>query len=969
MGSLDGMPRRPDMTSARPRIRSCPGLNQASGNLVGHLVGNLAAVRRPASGILAAAIAAGTLSTSGFAQGTGGRLPDPRRGVEVATWLETWLEESGQAGSGAEVGAEVGAKIDRLDAVWTAHESYLDAVERLRDGEIESWLERFKEESFGPATPDADDALDRAARQAAEHRRLFDRLAALEEAFWAETATAANLDEAALELLRARAVRERALDLQARRRFFGGVDPIDLAGLIERLDATPAEETSIRARLADHDRRLAEALAVAVESEFESSIRRAEQRIAFERADADRQAAIEAEIAAAAEEGRRPDLDSIVAEMVVDGLDVERPNARGADALLAQQLASLERLRGAISDERLSMLLAKLRHGGGDPLGGLFRTTIDPKIEAGEIDAETAAAIDAIREAYYRERAMLALELARLEGASRGGSMIVVGRAGIESRPESDALRLEELRRRLGHELPQQVRDRLSGVLQLEELEAQRRAAAARARPGRGGEMIVEGPGGGVGTLTLESVPAEGVEFGVAVVATLEDAVTGEVGAVEFAEPVVMSITVDGDGTLVFGGSAPNAPPLRPISRERFELVLADVALADELRVVADQLRLDASDRFEAILAELKRALEADAAAERPGHDGPAAVPVGGGRGADLERIDAALRECLEADRAMFESLEALLEAEAVERLAIWRDAREAELLAVVSGLREGRFDPDLAGTGPPWEPAHARLDAISLLLEAVPDAMGRPELREAIANHVRLHRDDLDRHWNTLRSLVPEIREARAELFSTMPFVAEGGDPETLMASMQDRQRRMFDADRQVRDARAAAARFMREELDRLGGFVPEDRRAAYLAAVRRAAWPDAVSSMPAVSALETARDLVGEDEPRRLELAAIERRYLAESDRLFTMLDALETPRRRRAEAADLGGFSPEPMGRWRSLSGRLRFRHGELDFETIRRLRNLVGPKAAAQIPWPAAGRRAAAPGGATLQFSGG
>jgi hypothetical protein len=483
--------------------------------------------------------------------------------------------------------------------------------------------------------------------------------------------------------------------------------------------------------------------------------------------------------------------------------------------------------------------------------------------------------------------------------------------------------------------------------------------------------MIVEGAGDGAGTFTVEVLPAEGVQFfGVtAAVGTLEDDEMGEVGAFEMSGPVVMSITVDDDGTLVFGSSAPNAPPLRPISRERFELVLADVALADELRVVADQLRLDASDRFEAILAELKRALEADAAADRPDNGGPAAMPLGGGRGADLERIDAALRGCLEADRAMFESLEALLEEEGIERLAIWQDAREAELLAVVSGLREGRFDPDLAGTGPPWEPAHARLEAISLLLEAVPDAMGRPELREALAIHVRLHRDDLDRNWNALRSLVPELREARAELFSTTPFVAEGGDPETLMTSMQERQRRMIDAERRVRDSQSATARFMREELDRLGGMVPEDRRAAYLAAVRRAAWPDVVPSMPAVSALETARELVGDDEPRRLELAAIERRYLAESDRLFAMLEELEMPRRRNPENADLGGFSPELMGRWQSLSGRLRFRHGELDFATVRGVRDLVGPEAAAQIPWPAAGRRAGVPGGATFEFFGG
>jgi len=942
------------MTSARPRTRSCQGPNQASGNLVGHLVGNLvgnlAAVRRPASGVLAAAIAAGTLSTSGFAQGTGGRLPDPRRGAEVAAWLE----ESGLDGS------KPGA--DRLDAVWTAHETYLAAVERLRDGQIETWLERYPEEQFGPPEIAAD-ALDRAARQAAEHRRLFDRLAALEEAFWAEAAAAANLDETALELLRTRAVRKRALDLQARRRFFGGVDPIDLAGLIERLDATPEEEASIRERLADHDRRLAEALAVAVESEFESSIRRAEQRIAFERADADRRAAIETEVAAATEEGRRPDLDAIVAEMVVDGLDVERPNARGADALLAQQLASLERLRGAIADERLAILLAKLNHGGGDPLGRLFRGPIDDKIASGDIDPETAEAIAAIREAYYRERTMLAFELARLEGTSRRVRLTIVGGDGTDQSLEPDADRLEELRSRLGNELPQQVRDRLSGLLQLEELETNRRAANLPGRGGRGA-VFIGGAAEAAGTIDIEVIQGAPIEFATTTVVASVDDTFEEGRTFQISGPIVMSLAVGEGGELVFGTPEPTVPPFRPISVELFERVLADVALGEDLLIVAEQLRLDASDRFETTLAELRDVLksESDVAKAR----GPGApIPFASGRGANLERIDAALRECLDADRVMFESLESLLDAEAVERLAMWRNARAAELLAVASGLRDGRFDPDLGGATPPWEPAYLRLEALGLLFDAVPDATARPELRPLLEEHVRRHRDELDRHWNSLRSLVPELREARSELFSGPSLVAEGGDPEALMATMQARQRRLHEAERRMRENRSSSSRFMRDELDRLAGAVPADRRATYLATVRRAAWPDVVPSMPAVSAIETARELVGDDEPRRLELAAIEGRYLAESDLLFTMLEDLEALPRRPLETHDLGGFSPELMGRWQSLSGRLRFRHGELDFETVRTLRDLVGPDGAGRIPLPTAGRRTTQGGAAVFE----
>lgn len=904
---------------------------------------------------LAAAAALGSLvaiSPPALAQGTGGRLPDPRSGPEVAAWL------ADAAGTPEERASDLDRT--RLDAIWTAHEAYLADVERLRDGEIETWLETYPEEAFGPPMIDptgVGNALDRAAKQAISHRRLFDRLAALEDAFWSKVGEILALDEAALRSLQTRGVRERALDLQGRRRFFGGVDPIDLAGVLERLEATPEEADRVRERLADHDGRLAEALAVAVESEFESSVRRAEQRLAFEAVQADRQAAIEAEVAAATAEGRPPDLEELMRGMVVDGLDVERPNARGANALLEQQLASLERLRGVLADERLAFLLSRLGHGGGDPLGRLFRRTIDEKIATGEIDAEAAAAIDAIREAYYRERVGLALELARLEGAGAAmRTMIVVDGDRIGGGP---AERVDELRTRLGNDLPQQVRERLAGVVALEELDRQREAAAAgRAR--RGGAFEV---GGASGTVVFETMPAQSIEFGVAtVVATVDLAeADGDGAPIAFDGPVVMSFTAGEDGTFVLGAPRSTPPPLRPIAPERLAALLEDVALAEELRIVAEQLRADAATAYEEILRELDAALaaDADAAKERRGDRPGVPMAMLGGNGANLERIDASLQRCLEVERAMFEALEALLDAEAAERLPMWRQSREAELFAAAAGLRGGGFDPDLGGGSPPWHGEWPRLDGLGIVLEAAPEALRASDSRDLLEDHIRRYREATETNWRSMRSMVPEVREARRAVFGNVAGFGENGDHDAIMDEISARNARLAAASKSLEESRSRVADLVREDLARLERALPDDSRRTLHAAVRRAAWPDAVPSMPGLSGIDRAASIAGDDEGVRTRLAEIEAEYLAESDRLFAMLDSLEVQPRRRAAVDVGGGFSPEGMRRWQSLSGRLRFRHGELDFETVRRLRDLVGPDRAEQIAWPRSTTRSAAP----------
>jgi hypothetical protein len=56
---------------------------------------------------------------------------------------------------------------------------------------------------------------------------------------------------------------------------------------------------------------------------------------------------------------------------------------------------------------------------------------------------------------------------------------------------------------------------------------------------------------------------------------------------------------------------------------------------------------------------------------------------------------------------------------------------------------------------------------------------------------------------------------------------------------------------------------------------------------------------------------------------------------------------------------------MQRWESIAGRLRFRHRELDYETVLALRALVGPEQASRIEWP----QGSGASGPTFSFIGG
>lgn len=903
------------MTGEHAAARDCRGASILGG------ASPIGSVLRAKSYLLAILLAVAA-AASAMAQGSGGSFPDPRGGETVAAWL-----------------AAIGADASPNSAAWPLHHRYLEQAAALRDGEIEAWLAESREGGTLAVAGDPETTSRRSRERAASQRRLVDRLGQLESAFWNEVAAALAIDAAPLAVLQARGIRERALDLRIRQRLFAAASapPADLLELLARLDASPEESRSIREVLADHDQRLTDALRAAMDEELERPARLA-AAIA-----ASREAAI-AEAEAAALEGRAPraiEADEAFGE--ADPVMRSLMDGRGARRILEQQLDSLARLQEVVGAPRLDALLLSLRLVPGDGIANLRRREIEPRLRAGEISSAQAAEVESILADHHRERVRLGLELAR-EQAKLEESMAWGGGADALDRRREET-RADRLRDELLGTLPGRTRERLAAVVDLGEENRDR--------------------GGRAADLARGDLPVS-IEFGeqaitftaVAVVATTAAIEGGEIDgeiagefAGEFAGPIAISFTSEGGPVML--GNAVSSPRLRAMDAARFAAMLADAAPGDAAAAtgeIAEQLRRDTAEAFDAILREL----EATLAASRPrGDGGPMiAFSLGGGSAAAIEPVDSALRQCLAADATMFDSLEALLGPAAAERLALWREARVVELLSVAAGLRE----PSGGHSFTPWEGRHPSIDLLELAFTTVPDAMREPAARASAARQLEAIRRGIEGHWVEQRTLRPALEAARDAVFRTpadgAAAIALGAEQ---MQALSRAEARRADSDRRVRDCvRAAFEQFERS--------LPPEAARTFHATMRREAWPDAVPSMPALAGMNAAMRVLAADEAAMASLAEIERRYLAESDRLFARLDALSKPSA--AERNGPAGFSPRQMQRWESVAGRLRFLHRELDHATVRQLRGLVGPEHASRIEWP----DRTAPQGPTISFFG-
>ena len=297
------------------------------------------------------------------------------------------------------------------------------------------------------------------------------------------------------------------------------------------------------------------------------------------------------------------------------------------------------------------------------------------------------------------------------------------------------------------------------------------------------------------------------------------------------------------------------------MDERRFATMLADAEIDMALRDIAEQIRRDAAESFDAIVRELEATVQAEAERQREAASGPAGFFIASAVDANLPEIDAALRRCLDADRVMFESLEAVVGPESAETLAMWRDARAIELVSIAAGLRGRNAEFSFA----PWQGKHASIDALDLAIESVPEAMRDEGVRTGAAQQLREQRQAVEAYWGEQQAVRPALRAARDAVFNRPPpepgaIVDPVGAGEESFARHQDLTKaegRREQSDRRVREA-------IRASLDRFEQAMPPEAGRSFHAAVRRAAWPDVVPSMPALDGMNAAMRIVAADERR---------------------------------------------------------------------------------------------------------
>lgn len=857
--------------------------------------------------------------TAALAQGTGGRFPDPRAGWMVSAWLEA-----------------VGVDPATAPLARPIHARYLAEVERLRDGEIEQWVVAGAAAWMEPRI-DAEERLARVAARAAAQRRLVERLAQLEDSMWTEVGEVVALDDARLGMLKARGERRRALDM--RLDMLGMGQPVDLLEVIERLECTAEEAALVRERLADHDGRLSEALRAVMDEQITRSIREAEAIVREVAAQESRRRAVEEETRLAKEEGRDPRTQEAMASVPVGegrveiGLDLGQ-----ARRVRMQQIDSLARLQGLLADDRVAELLASLGHGSSDPIRSFMREKVDATLARGGVSAEVATALVEARAAYHRERLDLMLRIAREEAGGPVAMEWTLGEDG-EQVPPPDWTRRQEMGMRLSGALPQEAQDRVLAILGEDGDGDGGDAARREVLAGRQGVVGTVGGGGDLtftGEISISVATTDGVEL---------EGVPAAGGAMVAMAVSPGAFTLEvGEGGVLRMVPAALLPPLRGFDAPTFSRMLAELAVADDLRIVAEQIRLDAESEIAAIVRE---------AAEAPQE--PAAEVGFFDMGPDVAVLHAALERAVAADAAMFDALVDLLGEESAERLAPWRDWRVVELVAATAGLRGD--DGSLARRGiflAPWEGSFASIDVPGIVREVAPRSTEDPAVAEALVEHLRRWRPAVEGYWAQMRSVMPALREMRRTLFMPRPAVSTATeDPVEVARQASERHRELFRLEEALPKARRAMTALMREELARIEATLPDDAARSFHAAARRAGWSEAVPEMSALEGMNAAMRLLAADEAAMARLAEIEEGYLARSDALFASLDQLaaDPPRRARPEqgagASPSGRLSIEGASRWESVVGRLQFRHRELDDATIEELRELVGPAHADSI----------------------
>ncbi len=821
-----------------------------------------------------------------LAQGTDGRFPLPRRGVEIARWLE-----------------ETGATQRSIDDALELHARYLERVERLRDDRIEAWL-LATPPGWTREEEDLESKLAEATARRDEQRRLIGRLEALEDELWNEIAARLGLAAEVASSLRDRGRLQR---LGGRDTRAGGPAAAGLASLLAACKATPEEAARIRDRLVGHDARLATALEAFRDEQFDAERRNAEQQLREREMWAETRRRVEEEIEIARREGREARTDEI-------------HNAAVNRFFLLSQAASSEihRRRGAAMRLRLDAVrtidevlgdpdrtAAALATIGVSPNGPqhFFRSFLFGPLERlgrdGGISAEQAEKLEALRARSVSDALPQRLELAELEIRR-----LELGDEWFIREPDGSLAFLPEML---------EISER-SQALFAPDGDVMRRQMAIVVEVGRivGTKRFAEAIRGWG---RMRNVPEAMIEGIVEILVAGVEA--GRLDADKFQREAMLSTQ----------WSAP--PAWKAMGRATLSAMLDDLEIPEEMRTVARQLLEDGSERFRQATAETAASftLPEDFDLDLEFQYTMLGIQRIGPNREKIAATEAGLRLALAADEAFFAALVDVFGEGVRSRLRPWRAMRRVELIAAceptagvmwnIQTNSSDRVSPD----GDPF----TRVDLFRTSLVAIPETLDEPAIRMAFATEAERLADLERKRWTAIAALLPRMNEDLANTYSDVDD--DASSPEENQRSTQ----RMLEAARELDALRTRRGAAVREARERLAAALPPDAAALFRRATLRAAWSRTLGDLEGRSAVAAARRraLDADDPLRAAEVEAIARRHDEASDRIVDELDEAFQALRDETAATE---FS-EHQGRWRRTVERARFRHGELDFATAR------------------------------------
>lgn len=842
---------------------------------------------------LAFLLIAPATSPAAHAQGARG-LPDP---VSSAA-LERLLEGAGITDPPATLIDEPMAR-------------YLAAMETLRNGRIEAWLERRREGSGMFESPDPD--LIRAEIE--DRRRLLSAIAALDRTLFSEL-TLAGLDPDAIERAAARRTRDRAHAVIGRR-FSRGIriEPTQvLEAVVADGDGDPAWviDDAMRNRALDHDRSRTERLERLADLVIERPLRAAEAMRDVEPPDL--------QILAVAGDGREGMIDSwLRARQAAKSIASEDARVLQASILqadtafhdeLTQGLRDGEPFAIAIDDAWRQATLPAIFPDRTSPRG-LFESAVEAE-ERGVIEAETMEEIRAlesswrIRHAEIEARLLRAITKEIRDGEESSNetvmgmsaiSLTVIGSdgevvAGSNPEPTSASGRILAERSTLDRE----VRARLEAIAPT--------VLARRNAPVAPKEIFFGGEGGATAIGTSIMVIGD-ASFDLDDLGDLESPM----------------LEMGGDPADWFRGARERIP--RPIEPAAYALILERLGVANGMRSIADSLFADYRDAWEALDEGPVADWRSSRVAGFPAMNADETT-LDGRRNAIDRTASLRLRILDEADAldaALFRDLAVLIDGEQVLDATVRRRRREIAIASIGShpGMSIGSNGDQLAN-----------LDLEKIVTEVTDSLAGTLGVEYA----TEMTAAQFDRAKASIE-LDRIVQAAELEMFSDMASGAMTADADLEIPRAFERALgQRAELERSMRSKQAAWR-------DRMAAALPRDRRSDFLLAVDRAAHPSCFRDPDSPeSRFDAALALPDLDAAQRTAIIDLRAEWLTEWTAACRSLVAIQ----RRAE-----GGMPMPgaafdMSRMQKAGAdrkQVRFARTELDERTVRSLLSILTP----------------------------